>query len=221
MTLLKFYFYFGVFIETLPLLPIFFGLRKWSILSLGVRFILLFLISEFLLNCLTNYYLFYLDRNNLTLFYFYSFFQSSFILFGFYNLTLNKNVRLSIIILWVLSVSLLIFDFLFISKIGYNYVSNFCVNLIISGLSFYYFYITFTKSPLIKSLIEETMLILSTALILQFFIRAINIFIEKNMLETQNNAFLVIQTRNVYSYFMLIALIIYTYAFYNLKVNEK
>lgn len=221
MTPLNFYHWFGLFMESFPLVPILLGLRKWRKLSLGFRYFLGFLITEFSLNCITNYYIFALHRGNLFLFYFYSFFQSLFILLAFWHFFNKKIERDFTLYFFFFSVILLIFDFMFVSKMDYNYLSNFCINLIISVFSFYYFFTTFPKDKFKKVHSDETELIISAALVLQFFVRTINIFLEKFMLETQNNSFLIIQTRNIYAYFMLLALLIYTYAFYTFKTHEK
>ena len=221
MTLLKFYQWFGVFVESFLLVPIFFGIKKWVKLSVGLHFFIGFLIAEFLLNCISNFYIFELHKSNLFLFYFYSFFQSTFILSAFYQMLKNRNDRIIATVLWFISLTVLVYDFLFVSKIDYNYLSNFCINFIITVLSSYYFFSTFSKNQFKKHKTNDRELIISAGLILQFFVRTINIFLEKFMLETQYNGLLSIQTRNVYAYFMLFALLIYTYAFYTNKVNEK
>lgn len=221
MTLLKFYQFFGVFVESFLLIPIFFGIKKWTKLSMGLHFFIGFLIVEFLLNCISNFYIFVLHKSNLFLFYFYSFFQSTFILSAFYQLLKKKNEQIITSGLWFVSLAVLVYDFLFVSKMDYNYLSNFCINFIISVLSSFYFFSTFSRNQFKRHQSNDTELIISAALILQFFVRTINVFLEKFMLETQYNGLLSIQTRNVYAYFMLFALLIYTYAFYTNKVNEK
>lgn len=220
MTLLKFYFGFGLFVEYVPILPMLLGIKKWKGLPTGIKFFVGFLVAEVLFNGLTDYYLFALHRKTLFLFYINSFLQSSFVLAMFWCLFKTKREQNSTFNLWCLSFALLVIDFLFVSKMDYNYFSQFCINLLISGLSFYYFYTTFPTTNLKKYLPNETELIISAALVLQFFFKIVNIFLEKFLLETQYNAILNIQTRNVNAYFTLLALLIYAYAFYKFKANE-
>ena len=221
MTPLKFYYIFGIFVESFPLVPIILGAKKWRQLTLGIKLFIGFLVAEFLLNCLTDYYHFVLHRSNLFLFYFYSFFQSTFILSAFIYFFRNRVEKIYVICLWILGVFFLISDFLFVSKINYNYLSNFCINLIIAGVALYYFITTVKVDNTKRRQQKEVQLVISAAVTLQFFVKLVNIFIEKYLLETQYNTFLTIQTRNVYAYFMLLSLIIYTYAFDKFKADEK
>ena len=221
MTPLKFYFWFGVFVELFPIIPIIVSLQKWQRLTIGIRFFILFLVSEFLINCVSNYYLFVLHISNLFLFYFYPFFQNIFILTTFWHFFKRRWEQILSICLIFLSNILIILDFTFISKIGYNYLSNFGIDITITLISFYYVYSYFPHNSFNKSLTNKTKLIISTTIVLQFFIKTINIFVEKNLLESQFNGFVISQTRNIYAYFMLFCLLLYTYAINNVRKDEK
>ena len=221
MTLLKFYYGFGLFVEYVPLLPIILGIKKWKSLHTGVRFFIGFLIAEVLFNSLTDYYLFALNRPTLFLFYINSFFQSSFILAMFWYLFKKNTKQIFAFYFWCVCVAMLVIDFLFVSKIDYNYLSQFCINLIITSFSLYFFYIIILTVNFKKHQSNEMELIISVALGAQFFFKTINIFLEKFLLETQYNTILAIQTRNVNALFSLLALLIYAYAFHKFKANES
>lgn len=216
---LRFHFLFGIFVEFFPLVPILVGVAKWKNLTLGIKFFIGFLVAEVLFSGLTNYYLFVLDQKNLHLYYINSFLQSVFILTAFWYFLKKRSERIIILSLWCLCLALLVIDFVFVSKKD-NYFSQFFINLIILGLSFYYFFTNFPHNDFKKNQFNETELILSAALVLQFFSKSVTIFLEKFLLETQSNLHLVLQVRNVNAYFVLLSLWIYSYAFYKLKINE-
>lgn len=217
---LRFYFLFGFFVELFPLVVIGLGLKKWKRLTLGTLFFIGFLIAEVLFNEYSNYYGFVSDQPNLALYYINSFLQSVFILATFWCFFQKRIERIITVLLWCLCLVLLRIDFLWVSGEGYNYLSQFSVNIIITGLSFYYFFTNFPRQDVSNQRFKETELIISAALVMQFFFKTINIFLEKFLLETQYNTILNIQTRNVNAFFSLLALLIYAYAFHKFKANE-
>jgi len=219
MTSFKFYFWFAVFVESFPIVPIFLAFKKWKVLPVIIKFFIGFLAADLLLNLVGDYF-YYLQRHNLFLNYLYSLFQSVFILLAFWSFVKRKAEQLLILSLLLLNIVLLIIDFLFISKIGSNYISGFYINLVICFVSVYYFFKGFVNTKYQKKIPNDFFLTLSLILALQFFIKTIDIFLGKYLMETQVNAFLWMQVRNVYSYFMLFSLIIYTYVLYNFRTNE-
>ena len=217
MTSYKFYVGFAVFVELFPIVPFLVGIQKWKIASPGIRLFFGFLLADFLINLVSNY-LFLLLVTNHFLYYFYSFQYTIFLFPALFYFFKNRKERLIIVILLGISLLLLTVDFLFISKIGINYVSGSFINFIIFLISIYYSSKEFGKND--KKSINEILLNLALILSLQFFIKSIETFLGKYLLETQTNSFLWTQVRNVYSYFMLFSLIAYTYFFSILKTDE-
>ena len=213
----RFYIWFAVFVELFPLVPFLVGVQKWKVIPLGLRYFLGFLLADFIINLVSNY-LFLIRINNHFLYYLYSFQYSIFLLPSLRQLSRYRAERLIITILIAFSLLILIIDFFFISKIGTNYLSGLLINFFIFLISIYFSAKEFGKNG--KSGTNDLFLNITLILSLQFFIKSIETFLGKYLLETQTNAFTWIQARNLYSYFMLFSLIAYTYVFSIYKTDE-
>lgn len=221
MTSFNFFLTFGTIVETMPIIPFFFAMKNWHKLSVGAKYISFFFISDFALNLVQDYY--YLQHTyNLFTYYFYSITQAIFIFLGLYHF-FNKESKLRYITIFllVISVFILYIDFIFISKIGLNYISGLTVDLLIFCLSCYC--LSSNLKPKIKNFEEVKVLESSIILILtlQFFIKFIDLFLGKYLLENQANGYLWIQERNIYNYFMFFCFGFYIVIFrFTLNKNE-
>ncbi len=216
MTPFKFYFYFGIFVESFPLIPILYAVSKWKCLSWGIKFFVLFLVSELVLNIISDYF-YFTGSYNLFLYYYYSFFQLVFMFLTFnqfFKLHLVKTVISSLFIVCLIS---LVIDYTFLSKVSYNFLSGILICLIVTLISGYYFATNILKSLNNNQSFSEINVRFSLIITLHFFVKALIIFLEKIYFDTQNNPFLWIQMRNIYYYFMLFCLILYCISFRNIK----
>lgn len=220
MTPFKFYDLFVTIVETFPVVPIFLGLRRWKLLSVGMIFFLGFFMADLILNKIGDYYYYVLRRNNLFLHYYYSLFQGCFILLSFFHFFKQKIEKLIVLFLAALCILLILVDFLYISGIDFNYISGPSIDLIIFCVSIFYFSNNIIDSNVKFSITKEFYLKISLILSLQFFIKFIDAFLEKYLLEAQNNAFLWLQVKDIYYYFMLFCLVMYSYIMYNIKNYE-
>lgn len=190
-------------------------------MELSIKFFLFYLIAEFVIYLISDYY-YYKRQNNLFLQYYSSFFNSSLLILMFYNLFKKNYEKTTLRLMFIINITLLFVDYEFFSKNkGYNYLSGFFINLVILLISIYFFQ---KELKIIKEnnvLQNGTTLVISLVIILQFFIKLIDIFLQKFLLETQNYAIIILQEKNIFSYFMLFSLIFYTYAFYNIKISEN
>lgn len=220
MTPFKFYDLFVTIVESFPIIPIIIGLIKWKRLPVGIKYFMGFLLTDLIINKIGDYYYYILHRNNLFLHYYYSLFQSTFILLSFYFFLKEKIEKKTLTILYIFCLFLLIIDFLFISKINYNHFSGPIINFIILSICVYYFSKNIFYENDNSKQIMVTSLNLSLVILLQFFVKFIDTFLEKYLLEAQNNAFLWLQIKDIYYYFMLLCLIMYSYIFYKIKFYE-
>lgn len=220
MTFFKFYVLFGIFVESFPIIPIAFAARKWKQLPITLRLFSGFLAADLILNLVSDYF-YYFQHFNLFLNYFYSFFQGTFIMTMFWYFLRSKMDRYFILLMILLNTSLLVVDFVFISKMNTNYLSGLFTNTSLFLISLYIFSKEAIKVIPVKIIQNEILLTLTLTLSIQFFIKTIEIFLSKYLMETTTNAFLWIQVRNIYSYVMLICLCVYTYTIYNIKTNES
>lgn len=221
MTSFKFFLLFGTIVESMPIVPFYFAIKNWQKLSIGAKYISLFIISDFALNLVQDYYYYQHIYNQFT-YYFYSITQAIFIFLGLYHFfNKHSNLRYIPISFLVLSVFVLYVDFRFISKIGLNYISGLTIDLLIFCLSCSCLStnlkpqnIEFEKIKVLESFI---VLILT----LQFFIKFLDLFLGKYLLENQANGYLWIQERNIYNYFMFVCFGFYIIIFrFTLNKNE-
>ena len=220
MTPYKFYLSFSIFVESFPLIPIIFGLRKWKYLSRGLKFFMGFLGSELILNCISYYYFFFIG-NNLILDYLYSFFQASFLLLLYTEFFKTKLEEIIIFLLLLSSIIVLVIDWVLNIEKNDNYTSALFINSFIALTSGYYFSKNIFLNKKDDFMSSDLKLLFSLLLTFQFFIKALDIFLEKNLLETLSNAFLWVHLRNIYSYFMLISLLIYSYLLQKVESNDQ
>lgn len=217
MTPFKFYFYFGISVELFIFFPILFAVCKWRHISLGIKFVVFFLVSELLIN-IVSYYFYFTGSYNLFLNYFYSFFQLVFMFLAFYQLLTKHFVRIIVYLSFIICLVSLIIDYSNILKVSYNSFSGILISVIITIFSGYYFATNILQVESNKTpIFTETNIRISLIMTLQFFIKSLNIFLEKIYFDTQNNPFLLIQMRNIYYYFMLVCLILYCTSFRNIK----
>lgn len=221
MTTFRFFLLFGTIVESMPIVPFYFAIKNWRKLSIGAKYISLFIISDFVLNLIQDYY-YYQHIYNLFTYYFYSITQATFIFFGLYHFfDKESKFRYISILCLTLSAIILYIDFKYISKIDLNYVSGLTINFLIFCLS------CFCLSSNLKSQIInfEKIIVLESSitliLILQFFIKFLDLFLGKYLLENQANGYLWIQERNIYNYFMFFCFVFYTSIFrFSLNKNE-
>lgn len=219
MTPYKFYLGFSIFVESFPLIPIIFGLRKWRYLSIGLRLFVGFLVSELILNGISYYY-YYFIGNNLILGYLYSFFQASFLSLLYIEFSEIKLEKKIIFFLLLLSLTILVMDWILNIEKNDNYISALIINSFITLTSGYYFSKNIFSNKKDDFMDSDMKLLFSLILTFQFFIKTLDIFLEKNLLETLNNVFLWVHLRDIYSYFMLISLLIHSYLLQKIKSNE-
>lgn len=186
MTAYKFYYYFGLFVEIFPIMPLVIGIRKWRLLPNAIKVLLFFLFTELILNLISDYFLF--NRiNNLFLSYFYSFFQVTFILIYFMQISSDKKEKFIISFFIFVSYLLLVIDFFTSKTQSINYFSGIFINIVILIVSLFYF----NKYSKVNNQANFIITIFSiAATILLFFIKIIDVFLTKFLLETQSNTLL-------------------------------
>lgn len=217
MTAYKFYYYFGLFVEVAPIIPFIIGLLKWQLLPNAIKTLICFLFFELILNLISDYFLF--NRiNNLFLSYFYSFFQITFTLIYFTQISTNKEEKIIILSLIFISYSLLILEFFTSNTKFGNYFSGIFVDIAILMVSLFYFH----KHLKVSNHTNSTITVFSiAATILLYFIRIIDIFLSKYLLETQSNTLLWLDEKTIYYYFLLFSWVIYSYALISFRKYEN
>lgn len=213
MHLIEFYYQLAQFSDFLPIIPIAMGLGRWKNLSIGLKCFWSFLVADLLINFAS----YHIHGSNRFLGYFYSLCYCSFILSTYFFFFKDAKEKKSVFVLLFFCLFLLTFDFFLFSGTNENYVSGILIDLVIVGTGIYYF----SKYAVQKKYhVIEANLFISIVLIFQFFIKAVEIFLDNFLMETQNNAFLWIQMRNIYYYFMVLSLLSITLIFYKLNFNE-
>jgi hypothetical protein len=218
MTAYRFYIWFGLFVELSPLFPLIMGITKWQILSMELRYFLLFLFSELLFYVVQDY-LFYYQINNLFLYYFNSFFQNLFVLSYFYLIFVSKKEKRITLFLIVFGIIISIIDFLFISKMGNNYFAGYMIDLVLFITGSYYLK-TYSLKISTNSFLQNANLLIVVAIIMQFFVKMIDIFLQRYFIETQNFGIVWLNEKIIYYYFMFFAFCVYTYIYYSMS-NDK
>ena len=210
MELLKFYRLFGALVEYLYLVPLVAGIVKWKKLGPALKWIVIYLFFDYVINLASNYTYKVLRVNNLFLFYYYSFFWNLTVCSFFYRITEYKR---SIFLLLVSGCVLVGFDYsLTAADQGINYMSGLYVNLILFSLSTYFL---FTKMDRME--VSSPLLLVLLALTIQFFIRSLDIFSKKYLLQSAYYGVFWFYEAIIYGYVMLLANAIFTYAFYLVK----
>lgn len=210
MELLRFYVLFGQLVEYLFLVPLVSGMLKWKKLDPALRWIVIYLLFDFVISLISNYAYKVLGINNLFLFYFYSFFWNLTICYFFYRIS---NYKSSILFLLISGCLLVVLDYLFtVGDQGINHRSGLIINLILFGLSAYFL---FTKMD--KMEVSSPLLLILLALTIQFFVRSVDIFSKKYLLQSVYYGVFWFYEAIIFYYVMLLAGAIFTYAFYLIK----
>lgn len=210
MELLKFYKLFGPLVEYLYLIPLAAGIVKWKKLAPALKWIVIYLFFDYAISLVSNYTYKVLRVNNLFLFYYYSFFWNLTVCCFFYRITEYKR---SIFFLLVSGSVLVGFDyFLTAGDQGMNYISGLYINLVLFSLSTYFL---FTKMDRME--VSSPLLLVLLALTIQFFIRSLDIFSKKYLLQSAYYGVFWFYEAIIYGYVMLLANAIFTYAFYLVK----
>lgn len=213
MELLRFYKLFGPLVEYLFIVPLVAGFLKWKKLDAALRWIVIYLFLDFTISLVSNYIYKVLGTNNLFLFYFYSFFWNITVCGFFYRVS---GARRSILFLLVLGCALVVLDYVLTAgDQGMNYGSGLFLNLVLFGLSTYYL---FTKMDSMEA--NTPLLLIFLALTIQFFIRSLDIFSKKYLLQSVYYGVFWFYEAIIYGYVMLLANAIFTYAFYLVKVKR-
>jgi hypothetical protein len=213
MELLKFYYIIAAVAEIAVILPVILGLKKWKKLNKGLRFFLLLLIAEWILNLIGIYYAIFAQTNNLFLSYYYSSFWN-FLGLGFLMQLLPYKKTVSV--LMILSGLLILFEYFFFAEpYGMNYTSGLVISINIFFLSFFAFFILFNQDYSSDRI--NPMLLILLGLMVQFFVRGGDMFFKKLLLQTSLYANLWYYETIIYYYFMLMVVGIFSYGLYSLK----
>jgi hypothetical protein len=210
MELLRFYYLFVQFVEYLFLVPLVLGLWKWKKLDTALRWIVVYLFFDFAITLYANYVYRVLHANNLYLFYAYSFFWNVTVC-GFFN-TIGQYKK-EIIVLLVLGCIVVGWDY--ISNAGdmvMNYRSGLVINLVLFTSS-----TIFLFNKLDKTEPSSSLLFILLALAVQFLVRSVDIFFKKYLLESVYYTVSWFYETIIYYYVMLLAAVIFTYAFYLIR----
>ena len=197
-------------VEYLYLIPLVAGIVKWKKLDPALKWIVIYLFFDYAISLVSNYTYKVLRVNNLFLFYYYSFFWNLTVCCFFYRITEYKR---SIFFLLVSGSVLVGFDyFLTAGDQGMNYISGLYINLVLFSLSTYFL---FTKMDRME--VSSPLLLVLLALTIQFFIRSLDIFSKKYLLQSAYYGVFWFYEAIIYGYVMLLANAIFTYAFYLVK----
>lgn len=197
-------------VEYLYLIPLAAGIVKWKKLAPALKWIVIYLFFDYAISLVSNYTYKVLRVNNLFLFYYYSFFWNLTVCCFFYRITEYKR---SIFFLLVSGSVLVGFDyFLTAEDQGMNYISGLYINLVLFSLSTYFL---FTKMDRME--VSSPLLLVLLALTIQFFIRSLDIFSKKYLLQSAYYGVFWFYEAIIYGYVMLLANAIFTYAFYLVK----
>lgn len=197
-------------VEYLYLIPLAAGIVKWKKLAPALKWIVIYLFFDYAISLVSNYTYKVLRVNNLFLFYYYSFFWNLTVCCFFYRITEYKR---SIFFLLVSGSVLVGFDyFLTAGDQGMNYISGLYINLVLFSLSTYFL---FTKMDRME--VSSPLLLVLLALTIQFFIRSLDIFSKKYLLQSAYYGVFWFYEAIIYGYVMLLANAIFTYAFYLVK----
>lgn len=210
MELLRFYKLFGPLVEYLFVIPLMSGILKWKKLNLALRWVVIYLLFDFVISLISNYTYKVLGVNNLFLFYYYSFFWNIAVCSFFYRISEYKR---SIFFLLVSGCVLVIFDYIFtVGDQGMNHRSGLYINLVLFVLSTYFLFTRMDKME-----VSSPLLLILLALTIQFFIRSLDIFSKKYLLQSAYYGVFWFYEAIIYGYVMLLANAIFTYAFYLVK----
>lgn len=210
MELLRFYELFGPLVEYLFLIPLLSGVLKWRKLDKALRWIVIYLFFDFAISLFSNYAYRVLGINNLFLFYYYSFFWNITVCSFFYHISGHKRI---IMLLLVTGTVAVLVDYLLTAESqGMNYRSGLFVNLALLLLSTYFLF-----GKMDRMEVSSPLLLILLALTIQFFIRSIDIFTKRYLLQSAYYGVLWFYEAIIYGYIMLLANAIFTYAFYLVK----
>lgn len=210
MELLRFYILFGQLVEYLFLVPLVLGLFKWKKLDTALRWIVIYLFFDLVISLVSNYAFTVLGINNLFLFYFYSFFWNITVCCFFYGISKYKR---SILFLLIFGCVLVVFDYILTAgDQGMNHRSGLFVNLVLFILSAYFLFTGMDKME-----VSSPLLLVLLALTIQFFIRSVDIFFKKYLLQSVYYGVFWFYEAIIFYYVILLAIAIFTYAFYLVK----
>ena len=208
MELLRFYELFGPLVEYLFLVPLVFGFLRWKKLNVALRWVVVYLFFDFVISLCSNYIYQVRGSNNLFLSYYYSFFWNLCMCGFFYGISVHRPR----IILWLVAGSaLVVADYVLTAgDQGMNYRSGLVVNLVWFVVCTYYLFARMDT-------LEAPLLLILLALTMQFFVRSVDIFTKKYLLQSAYYGVLWFYEAIIYGYIMLLANAIFTYAFYLVK----
>lgn len=210
MEFLRFYNLFGQSVEYLFLVPLVLGFLKWGRLDPAFKCIVMYLFFDFVITLFANYAYRVLHVNNLYLSYYYSFFWNITVCWFFYRISRYKR---SILFLLVSGCVLVVLDYvLTVGDQGMNHRSGLFVNLILFALSAYFLFAKMDRME-----VSSPLLLVLLALTIQFFIRSVDIFSKKYLLQSTYYGVFWFYEAIIYYYVMLLACAIFTYAFYLVK----
>lgn len=130
----------------------------------------------------------------------------------------DKKEKFIISFFIFVSYLLLVIDFFTSKTQSINYFSGIFINIVILIVSLFYF----NKYSKVNNQANFIITIFSiAATILLFFIKIIDVFLTKFLLETQSNTLLWLDEKTVYYYFLLFSWVIYTYAFVSFRKYEN
>jgi len=197
-------------VEYLFVIPLVSGILKWKKLDTALRWVVIYLSFDFIISLVSNYTYQVLGINNLFLFYYYSFFWNLTICSFLYRISGFKR---GISFLLISGCVFVVFDyFLTVGDQGMNYMSGLFVNLTLFALSTYFLFI---KMETMEA--SSPLLLVLLALTIQFFIRSLDIFSKKYLLQSAYYGVFWFYEAIIYGYVMLLANAIFTYAFYLVK----
>ncbi len=209
MELLRFYILFGQSVEYLFLVPLILGIFKWKRLDPALRWIVIYLFFDFAISLVSNYG-YRININNLFLSYYYSFFWNITVCCFFYGISKYKR---SILFLLVSGCVLVVFDYILTAgDHGMNHSSGLFVNLALFVLSAYFLFTGMDKME-----VSSPLLLVLLALTIQFFIRSVDIFFKKYLLQSVYYGVFWFYEAIIFYYVILLAIAIFTYAFYLAK----
>lgn len=217
---ISFRFWLYLFTDLFYGIPIIFAFLSWKKIENEQKWFVFYLLGYFGINTVSNILFIGFHRSNLFLCYFYSLSDCIFIFQVYKYFFQSQGKLLGLSILYACALVSIIIDLFWITGLTNqeNYFSEVVVSICVLITSFYYLS-HFLLNNFRNNLFKEINLFIALSLITRFFLKSVFSFIRAYLFETQSNDYLAAQFDNFNNFFVIITLIIISWAFYNLKAN--
>lgn len=213
MTAYDFYKWFAIGSEATVLLPVVIALRQWKNLSLIMKLVAGFLMSELLFYIAQDTF-FFLGKSTLFFNYYFTLAFHSVLGLFFIIILSTKTEKWIVFILIILGYGLLTADYPTLERKALNENSGMILSLLIFFLSIYSLYRSSSKMP-------SAQLYILIALSVQFLLWSLNYLANKVLLQSQSLSIIWLNQKIIFYYLLFLVFGLYAYAFNNYQHEKK